>query len=801
MNFPTHSLSALGLDLTTASVEFPPASGDCFCSVTGELLSVGNIPDLVRELLETESRRVEMHNIELSNVQKLALLSNGAPAMVHVARSFGVFATAANELVAGGGVPLSGPAAYSEKTRRKVAKRATKSHTGKAKCLSQVTLKGSKGCVIEVVEGDIVENNGVECIVNPANEDLNNGGGAARVISQASGGAGGEFERACRIFIRTKRRLATGTAFVTHKTGKLKRKGIKTICNAVGPIYQGGNSDEEIVLMKTFYAVLQEAQASGVKSIAIPPISLGIFSIPEKLVFRAMIVATLCWAATDGKRGCLKKIQFISNQKRVGNESTARDIATWLEEALDTRSFDKANARAASVERESDFATAQAQWYFEVYNHELSSDRTTVKMHEKRWQKFEPDQCGKIDDTYLDMKSTDPGSHTGATANMVDFSGEKRVVDVKEGGIVNIVQTGNRYSIVFDEAAGFENAPSMLSNLKKAYGYRSSRAMYQYNKRTHSSREVIRIEKASREATLDCAFADAREASEGATFGGAVRSWARWAIGSTSRGPANLDELLRGVTPATYTKRFGDGSSAASPETATARDAADAMPSCDTMNADSDCDTKLLSGTQLQLAGLPQCLERTSMYLKRWLNDALITKEMLLGTKNAVIRQALEDALEGIQHDHGVSIEMTDDKLIISGYRFAHSASDAIVDGPQEALSQLKEVRMEAIEDAWVDTSASLVEAKRLKYPLEWECRTLDHPQQPEVQESRFIKINTTDKKSTVRGMCEYTRIKKKLRADVPAATNIKIHIFQDKQKWCTSCSYLSPTHYHTYYC
>jgi hypothetical protein len=235
----------------------------------------------------------------------------------------------------------------------------------------------------------------------------------------------------------------------------------------------------KIVLMKTFYAVLQGAQASGVKSIAIPPISLGIFSIPEKLVFRAMIVATLCWAATDGKRGCLKKIQFISNQKRVGNESTARDIATWLEEALDTRSFDKANARAASVERESDFATAQAQWYFEVYNHELSSDRTTVKMHGKWWQKFEPDQCGKIDDTYLDMKSTDPGSHTGATANMVDFSGEKRVVDVKEGGIVNIVQTGNRYSIVFDEAAGFENAPSMLSNLKKAFGYTSSRAMYQ----------------------------------------------------------------------------------------------------------------------------------------------------------------------------------------------------------------------------------------------------------------------------------------------------------------------------------
>jgi len=260
-----------------------------------------------------------------------------------------------------------------------------------------------------------------------------------------------------------------------------------------------------------------------------------------------------------------------------------------------------------------------------------------------------------------------------------------------------------------------------------------------------------------------------------------------------------LDELLRGVTPATYTKRFGDGSSAASPETATARDSADAIPSadsrrsssCDTMDADSDCDTKLLSGTQLQLAGLPQCLERTSVYLKRWLNDALITKEMLLGTKDAAIRQALEAALEGIQNDHGVSIEMTDDKIIISGYSFARSASDASVNGPREALSQLMKVRMDAIEEAWVDTSASLVEAKRLKYPLEWECRKLDHPQKSEVQESRFVSINTTDKKSTVRGKCEYTRIKKKLRADVPAATNIKVHIFQDKQKWCTSSSVL----------
>jgi O-acetyl-ADP-ribose deacetylase (regulator of RNase III) len=121
---------------------------------------------------------------------------------------------------------------------------------------------------IEVVEGDITALD-VEAIVNAANERLAPGGGVCGAIHRA---AGPELARACAAIGH----CATGDAVVTPGFGLRAR----WVIHAVGPVWHGGGAGEDALLASAYRRSLELAAREGIKSIAFPAISTGIYGFP-----------------------------------------------------------------------------------------------------------------------------------------------------------------------------------------------------------------------------------------------------------------------------------------------------------------------------------------------------------------------------------------------------------------------------------------------------------------------------------------------------------------------------------------
>lgn len=124
----------------------------------------------------------------------------------------------------------------------------------------------------------------VDVIVNAANSRLLGGGGVDGAIHRA---AGPRLLEACRQLpeVAPGVRCRPGEAIITPGFDLPCRMVVHT----VGPVWSGGDADEEATLRACYRNSLRLAAGAGAESVAFPCISTGVFGYPPKLAARVAV--------------------------------------------------------------------------------------------------------------------------------------------------------------------------------------------------------------------------------------------------------------------------------------------------------------------------------------------------------------------------------------------------------------------------------------------------------------------------------------------------------------------------------
>lgn len=152
--------------------------------------------------------------------------------------------------------------------------------------------------IIELVQGDITQQD-TDAIVNAANNSLLGGGGVDGAIHRAAGPKLLEETR-------TLGGCATGDAKITGGYNLKARYVIHT----VGPVYSANNPDSPRLLASAYRRSLEVAAEKGIRTLAFPSISTGVYSYPVAEAARIALSTVCDFARNHAKPDLIRFVLF-----------------------------------------------------------------------------------------------------------------------------------------------------------------------------------------------------------------------------------------------------------------------------------------------------------------------------------------------------------------------------------------------------------------------------------------------------------------------------------------------------------
>lgn len=227
---------------------------------------------------------------------------------------------------------------------------------------------------LQIVRNDITKME-VDAVVNAANSRLKMGGGVCGAIFNAAGAQ--ELQAECDLMGGCN----TGDAVMT----KGYNLPAKYIIHAVGPVWNGGNSNEEKLLAACYINSLNIAKENNLNSIAFPLISSGIYGYPKDKAFRVAVYAIQEFLLESDMLVYL----IVFDKKAVEiSEKLFKSIEKYIDDNYVDELFD--------IERD-----RYAEELNISYNLEVQHEATIKSIkHEKR--KLE-DVVAQMDETFTEM--------------------------------------------------------------------------------------------------------------------------------------------------------------------------------------------------------------------------------------------------------------------------------------------------------------------------------------------------------------------------------------------------------------